>query len=123
MYDVLGKCPVWGEELIVTRMHCRNCDVALEGQFSLGRFYRLSPEQLRFIDVFIRSEGKLNKVQEETGLSYPTVRSRLHDVIDALGYEVKKQLGPSPEQRRTILDDVAQGRISSEQAIHPLQGE
>jgi len=44
MYEVLGKCPVCGEELIVTRLHCRNCDVALEGQFSLGRFYRLSPE-------------------------------------------------------------------------------
>lgn len=123
MYAVLGKCPVCDEELTVTRLHCRNCDSVLEGHFHLGRFYQLQPEQLHFVETFIRCEGKLNKVQEELGLSYPTVRSRLHDVVRALGYEVKEEIAMSPEQRKSILDELAQGKISSEEAIRLLQGE
>jgi hypothetical protein len=123
MYAVLGKCPVCGEDLTVTRLYCRNCDAAIEGHFSLGRFYQLRPEQLRFVETFIRCEGKLNKVQEELGLSYPTVRSRLHDVIRGLGYEVKEEVGASAEQRKSILDDLAQGKITPEEAIRLLQGE
>jgi len=123
MYSVPGKCPVCGEDFTVTRLHCRSCDSLMEGRFSLGRFYQLDPEQLRFVETFIRCEGKLNKVQEELGLSYPTVRSRLQDVIRTLGYEVREEPSMPPEQRKTILDDLAQGRIASEEAIHLLQGE
>jgi len=121
MYDLLGKCPVCGEDLTVTRLHCRSCDLALEGHFGLGRFYRLDPEQLHFVETFIRCEGKLNKVQEELGLSYPTVRSRLHEAIRALGYEVREELTMSPEQRKSILDDLAQGEITSDEAVKLLQ--
>jgi len=123
MYNVPGKCPVCGENLTVTRLHCRSCDSALEGHFSLGRFYQLNAEQLRFAETFVRCEGRLNKIQEELGLSYPTVRSRLHDVIRALGYEVGEETTVSPEQRRSILDNLAQGKISSEEAVRLLQGE
>jgi hypothetical protein len=123
MYDLLGRCPVCGEDLTVTRLHCRSCDLALEGHFGLGRFYKLDPEQLHFIETFIRREGKLNKVQEELGLSYPTVRSRLHDVIRALGYEVREELTMSPEQRKSILDELAQGQITSDEAVKLLQGD
>mgnify|MGYP002682749966 CR=1 FL=1 len=87
MFPVIGKCPVCGETMTVTRLHCRTCDSALEGQFSLGRFYRLSPQQLAFIETFIRCEGKLTRVQEELNISYPTARARLTEVIRALGYD------------------------------------
>jgi hypothetical protein len=123
MHPVPGKCPVCGEDLAVTRLHCRACDSALEGHFGLGRFYQLSPEQLHFVETFIRCEGKINKVQEELGFSYPTVRSRLLDVIRALGYEVRDEGSVSPEQRRKILDDLAQGTITSDVAVRLLQGE
>ncbi len=123
MYAVPGRCPVCGQDLTVTRLHCRNCDSALEGHFDLGRFSRLDPEQLHFVETFIRSEGKLNRVQEELGLSYPTVRSRLHDAIRAMGYEVQEGPSISPEQRRSILDELAEGKITSEEAVRLLQGD
>ena len=123
MHPVPGTCPVCGEDLTVTRLHCRSCDSVLEGQFGLGRFNQLSAEQLHFVETFVRCEGKLNKVQEELGMSYPTVRSRLLDVIRALGYEVRDEPGISPDQRRKILDDLAQGSISSDEAVRLLQGE
>jgi hypothetical protein len=123
MYPVIGKCPVCGDALTVTRLYCRSCDSALEGQFSLGRFYQLSPEQLAFVETFIRCEGKLNRVQEELGMSYPTARGRLTDVIRALGYKVDQE----PEvvdtkERKAILERLATGEITSELAVQLLKG-
>lgn len=123
MYPVIGKCPVCGDVLSVSRLHCRNCDSALEGQFSLGRFYQLSPQQLAFVETFIRCEGKLTRVQDELGMSYPTARARLTAVIRALGYEVdEEQEDVSPEERKTILERLATGDISSQQAVELLKG-
>jgi hypothetical protein len=123
MYPVVGKCPVCGDTLAVTRLHCRGCDSALEGQFSLGRFYQLSPEQLAFVETFIRCEGKLTRVQDELGMSYPTARARLTDLIRALGYEVREEPEPvSSEERKTILERLADGEIQPEDAVELLKG-
>ena len=122
MYSVIGKCPVCGETMNVTRLHCRHCDTSLEGQFSLGRFYSLSPEQQLFVETFVRCEGRINRMQEEMALSYPAVRARLTEVIRALGYEVKEEEPPMPmAQRQTILADLASGKISSDEALKLLQ--
>jgi hypothetical protein len=124
MYPVVGKCPVCGDTLAVTRLHCRSCDSALEGQFSLGRFYQLSPEQLAFVETFIRCEGKLTRLQDELGMSYPTARARLTDLIRALGYEVREEPKPvSSEERKAILERLAGGEIQPEDAVELLKGE
>ena len=105
MNRVIHECPVCGDALVVTKLHCRNCDTGLEGHFALGRFHTLSPEQLQFAERFIRCEGKINRVGEEFNISYPTVRARLHDLIRAMGYEVKEEEAPAakPIDRQDIL--------------------
>ena len=124
MYPVIGTCPVCGETLTVTRLYCRTCDTTLEGHFTLGRFYQLSPEQMAFVETFIRCEGKLTRVQEELGMSYPTVRSRLNEVIRALGYEVSESKPEvSLDERRSILEQLASGEITSQEAVQLLQGD
>jgi hypothetical protein len=122
MYPVVGKCPICGDDLTVTRLHCRNCDSALEGHFNLGRFYLLSAEQLHFVETFIKNEGKITRVEEELGLSYPTVRSRLNDVIRALGYEVPAEAAISTERRQSILERVQAGEITAGEAVELLKG-
>jgi hypothetical protein len=123
MYPVIGKCPVCGDTLSVTRLHCRACDSTLEGQFSLGRFYQLSPEQLAFVETFIRCEGKLTRLQDELSMSYPAARARLTEVIRALGYEVRDEEPSVPaEKRKSILEQLAAGQISSEDAVELLRG-
>ena len=123
MFPVIGRCPVCGDTLTVSRLHCRSCDTSLEGQFTLGRFYRLSPEQLAFIETFIRCEGRLNRVQEEMAISYPTARGRLIEVIRALGYDVAEEPAPIPaEDRKVILEQLARGEISSQAAVELLKG-
>ena len=121
MYPVPTECPVCHDDLFVTRLVCRNCGTAIEGRFTMGRFSQLTPEQLHFVEIFIRCEGKLNRVQEELGLSYPTVRSRLDDVIRALGYEVGQERETGEEHRQEILERLARREITSEEAFRLLQ--
>ncbi len=121
MHPVPGKCPICNDNLVVTRLHCPSCDTVVEGRFSLGRFQWLNPEQLAFAELFFRCEGKLNRVQEELNLSYPTVRNRLNDVIRALGYEVDEPT-VTGEERKSILDDLASGKITPEEAVGLLKG-
>lgn len=126
MNPVIGQCPICGSTLHVTRLNCRNCDTTIDGHFTLGRLYQLSPEQLEFVEVFLRCEGKINRVEQEIGLSYPAVRARLNDVIRALGYEVGEQTVPRgvPEEvRRDVLNELQQGRLTAEEALQLLRGE
>lgn len=120
-HPVIGRCPVCNDILEVARLYCRNCDTTVEGHFGLGRFYQLTPEQLAFAETFIRCEGRINKVEEELGISYPTVRNRLSDLIRGLGYEVHEETILSAEQRKAILEQLASGQISSEEAVKLLK--
>ena len=121
-FPVRGRCPVFGDEMTVTRLHCRRCDSTLEGHFDPGPFSNLTAEQLSFAELFIRCEGKLTRVGGELNMSYPTVRSRLNDVIRALGYEVEEgQQEDDTERRLSILGEISEGKITPEQAIKLLK--
>lgn len=126
MYSVMGHCPVCHDQLHVTRLNCHNCDTTIEGRFSLGRLYELNSEQLDFVELFMRCEGKLNRVGQELDLSYPAVRARLTDVIRALGYEVDEPepettSGVSEAERREILGRVSAGEMAADEAIELLR--
>ena len=125
MHPIIGTCPVCRETLSVTRLHCRGCDTTIEGSFEIGPFDRLSPEHLAFAATFIRCEGKLNRMESELSLSYPTLRARLSELRQAMGFDVGQEetsAGVTDEARRQILDDLAAGRIKSEEAVKLLQG-
>lgn len=143
------KCPVCEGDLIVTRLFCPTCETALEGSFSpeisalhsvfspeqlraLLPLTRLSQEQLLFSLSFLRCEGRLNRLEEELGLSYPTLRSRLDDIVRALGYEPAREdnaesapalRSPAPAIRQEILDQLNRGEMDVEEARRRLRGE
>lgn len=120
-----ARCPICDSELNVVRLHCPSCDTSIEGQFSSGQFSHLSADQIAFITTFVRCEGKINRVEQEIGLSYPTIRNRLHEVIRAMGFEPGRDEAPDlgEEKRRTVLDDLDTGKISVEDAMLALRGE
>jgi hypothetical protein len=127
MYLTPSRCPVCGDTLTIARLNCPSCDTSIEGRFQFSRLERLTPEQLAFVELFVRCEGKLNWVSQELKISYPTVRSRLDEVIRAMGYEVREappaeEKQRAADQRQAILDDLAAGRITSSEAIRQLQG-
>ena len=125
MYATPSRCPVCRSEMEITRLHCSTCDTTIEGRFSGGPIAHLPSEHLDFIVTFVRCEGKINRMEQELGLSYPTIRNRLHEVIRALGYEPGKDepVEVSPETRSTVLADLEAGKISADDAMRILRGE
>jgi hypothetical protein len=122
MYPIFNECPICGGELITTQLDCRHCDTKIQGRFLAGPFASLSPEQIDFVELFIRSEGKLTRMQDELSLSYPTIRNRLHEIIRALGYEPGEQdSGLDEDARNKILDQLAKGSIGYEEAMRRLK--
>lgn len=129
-HAMIGQCPVCGGALEVTRLECPECGSALEGHFRPCRFCQLSREQQQFIEVFIACRGNIKEVERVLGISYPTVRNRLEQVIEALGYQVERRetaapaapAAPAPERRREILEALGRGEISAEDAIEQLKG-
>ncbi len=119
------RCPICGGETAVTRIYCRDCDTTIEGRFSTaGPFSQLSAVQLDFVETFVRCEGKISRMENEIGLSYPTIRNRLHEVIRALGYEPggnEEPVGLSEKERQRILEDLDKGMISAEEAMRLLK--
>jgi hypothetical protein len=120
-----ARCPLCGGETYVTKIYCPDCDTTLEGRFTGGGpFGPLNREQLDFVLTFIRCEGKINRMEKEIGLSYPTIRNRLYEIIRLLGFEpggVDEPAGLSEDARQKILEDLDQGRISAEKAMQLLQ--
>lgn len=130
-HDVISTCPVCANELAVTRLHCRSCGTSLEGDFSVGRFGRLSRDQLALLESFLRSRGNLREMERELGISYPTVRSRVEALVRALGFgpradgdvdddEAPTEAVPTPT-RDAILERLARHEISAEEAAAAIR--
>ena len=122
MHVLPSSCPLCNGDITVTRIYCRDCDSTIEGRFTAGVFSQLTLEQLAFVETFVRCEGKITRVEAELGLSYPTIRNRLHEVIRALGYEPGEgdASGMSEAERRAILERLEKGEISYDEAMHLL---
>lgn len=123
MHHAPATCPVCSGELVVTSLRCRECDTSLQGRFASAAFSQLTDEQLAFVELFIRNEGKITRMEADLKLSYPTIRNRLLDIIRALGYEPGEDefAGLSEEERKRIVDDLERGEISYDEAMQRIQ--
>jgi len=118
---ILEKCPGCKKELIVTRLCCPACNTTIKGTYSTCRFCKLSQESLDFIEIFIKNRGNIKEMERELGISYPTVRSKLDDVIKELGYEVEEENNSEVSaKRKEILQKLDAGEISASEAAEIL---
>lgn len=111
MNQMPGICPVCANTLHVTRLQCGHCGTGLDGAFALGRLQALTPEQIQFVETFIKSRGKIKDVEGELGISYPTVVARLNEVVRAMGYEVDDRDLSEVDQYEMYEAQVIQPRI------------
>src|ERR1051326_8569876 len=117
----LARCPVCGDDLRIVRLECPACGSALQGNFTLGRLARLTREQRQVGEVFIRCRGKIKEVEEELGISYPTVVARLNEVVQAMGFEVRQEDADLAGRRQQILDELAAGSLTATEAASRLR--
>lgn len=118
--NIVTKCAVCGNKLEVTELHCCRCDTTYKGHFKLDKFSYLTLEQKHFIEIFLKCRGNIKEVEKELDISYPTVRSKLDDVISSLGYDVGSN-ERSQVNRREVLDLLSQGLITYEEALKMMK--
>ena len=84
MKKLISKCPCCNETLRVTTLQCSECGMEMKNDFELSAFDRLSNEQYAFLIEFLQQRGNLKNVQSELGVSYPTAKKKLDDLLIAL---------------------------------------
>lgn len=111
------SCPVCQHSLSVTRLNCPACKVQLEGAFSLPRLARLEREHLMLAEKMVLVGGNLKELAEQMEVSYPTLRKRVDQLIDAL--LVLKRADDLQTQH--WLDAVETGTMSVEEATRRIE--
>jgi hypothetical protein len=117
VYKVISKCPICSSKLFISKLKCSKCATIIENDFEMSKFEYLSGEQLKFVEVFLKNRGNIKDVERELGISYPTVRAKLDEVIGSLGYKVSKE--PFVDKKK-IVDMLDKGEITPDQAIKML---
>ena len=118
-YKIITRCPICDNKLNVTQLSCKKCGTKIENEFEFSNLAYLTKEQLNFVEVFIKCRGNIKDVERELFISYPTVRSKLDEVIQALGYSTKVKT----ENEKDVLDMLESGEITPDEAIKMLKNE
>ena len=119
-----GNCPFCGGPIDVTAFACRDCEAAVEGRFAPNRLAALDAAQAEFVLSFVRNRGNIRELERELGVSYPTVRARLDDVIRALGFKVAGDTAAAEEaraRRADVLAAVERGEMTAAEAADALK--
>ena len=116
------SCPSCSSPLAVTQLTCTVCGTGVVGKFELSPFFRLKPESLKFLEVFVRNRGNVKEMERETGESYWTIRRQLDEVIAEMGFE---QTTPSEDElsqkRQEILAQLSRGEITVQEATRLIK--
>lgn len=75
-------CPSCSGSLHVSKLSCPTCTTEVSGNFPLPALMRLPAEEQAFILQFFLTSGSLKEMASQMGISYPTVRNRLDDLIE-----------------------------------------
>ncbi|MBL6853887.1 MAG: DUF2089 domain-containing protein [Alphaproteobacteria bacterium] len=107
--------------LVVERVRMADRDIVIEGAFELPQLARLQPEDQVFVAAFLKSHGSIKEMEQVFGVSYPTVKARLNRIAGALEF-VDTNPAPAPVERSEVLERLARGEISADDAIKELEG-
>lgn len=88
--EVVASCPRCNERLVATRLTCDNCELELNGDFSLSKFDYLSNNELEFVECFLKYQGNFKAVQNEMGMAYPAAKKKLADILCKLELTTRK---------------------------------
>lgn len=117
--------PVAGGALIISELTAPETGVTIRGTFEVPRYARLDAEQALFLETFLRCRGVLSTMEGELNLSYPTLRTRLDGLLEALDLAPVKETPPKKAKgtdREKILRQLEAGKISASEAKELLKG-
>jgi hypothetical protein len=83
------KCPSCSHELKVVKLHCEQCDTHVSGSYDLPVLAKLDLKDQQIIVEFVKASGSLKVMAQQMGLSYPTVRNILDEIIEKIQKSTK----------------------------------
>lgn len=116
------RCPSCTEHMSITELTCQHCQTRVQGVFDAPGVHRLNADQIQFVEVFVRCRGNIKEVEKDLKISYPTVRSRLDQVIQGMGYDVTNRSEESTEGNAVeVLNALDTGELTFEEAMERLR--
>lgn len=113
------KCPICNGEMYIETIKCKECGTAVTNKFAMSKFDKLTESQVDFVLTFLGVEGNIKDMEKALGISYPTVKSRLSEIQQALNLNEKSKA----ERQLDILSQIESGSLSVEEAVKMLKKE
>ncbi len=114
MIKKIKNCPVCGGRMFISELRCSNCDLRVKKEFLPCEFCQLPEEDYEFLKIFLRTEGKITDIEKILGVSYPTIKARIEELLKKLN------LRPFDEPLDPI-DGIAEGKLTVDEAISILK--
>jgi hypothetical protein len=104
--------------MVVRELECPACEITVRGRFETCPFCGLSAQQLELIKIFLKSRGNIKEVEREMGISYPTVRGRLDEIVQALGFAPVPEV--TKDMKAELLEKLETGEIDVDEFVRRL---
>lgn len=114
----IGKCPICNMGLRVTELTCPSCGTRIVSDLKTCPFCNLASDALAFLWAFLKARGNIKEVEKDLGISYPTVRKRLDELLANLGLEPGTD--SSQAHRLEVFERLRKGEISVDDAVTAL---
>lgn len=115
--QVSSSCPYCGGGMRTSAITCSACNVEIRGRFRESLFLQLSDTEQQFLESFLLADFSIKELANRTGMGYQAIRTRLDKLI-----ETYQGLRTSEDQKKRILDRVAQGEISATEGARLIRG-
>jgi len=110
MIKKIKICPSCSEEMVISELKCPKCDLRVRKDISPCPFCQLAEEDYEFLMVFLRTQGKITDIEKILNISYPTIKSKIDDLLRSL------KISPY-EDTQDPIEALAQGKISVDEAV------
>lgn len=131
MRKLIEACPTCDSaKLSIAEVTCDACGTQVRSRYSRCPFCSLTEDQQTFLLLFVRSRGNLKDLEKTLGVSYPTVRAKLDDIVERLAPPAVTAT-PAPasapatltDPRQAVLAKVQAGELSPAEALAWLSRE
>ncbi|MCK5133284.1 MAG: DUF2089 family protein [Candidatus Sabulitectum sp.] len=110
-----SRCPSCNGVLNPVKYVCSECKTEVSGDFAMCSSCSLEGDNRSLLELFLLARGNLKAVQRMLGVSYPTARTRIEEMFNALENRMEKK-GTSI----SVLEQLHRGEISVEDALETL---
>ena len=113
----IHECPFCNDKVRIKKVECCKCGINFEGEFYTSPVMSLSEEDQSFVELFVLNSGSLKEMAKLLGITYPTVRSKLDQIIS----NIKEEINRHDEYKAEILEKVSQGKITADKAAEIIK--